>query len=294
MAQLVHVLVACSLPFIAKSLSLRHLSNLEDAYSAVNSNHTGYAVTSNHTGYECVLRDLPFYVLNLDRRREDKLLWMEHAIDDFAPWICDRTCRVSAPDGSKWGPKVSSHIITDEQWQKARDIDQYTTIVGGNLTRGATALIAGHGRMWEHILQQKAEFAVVMEDDITRFHPYLSNFLCMLTEIRGLQNGWDFMMMQMADQYVPPAPASTDYPTFKEKEHVYNTGMYIIKADAAKKALQASFPIEELVQLDNPNSPLWTNLTGAHTKPALADASHELTDVQQTFLKFPRDRKSVV
>lgn len=267
MIALVSVLVAAGI-LVGEGLSIQRLFDVEDVRRAA---------AANKIENECVLGEVPFYVLNLDKRRADKLVNMERAMGRDAPWMCKRTCRVSAPDGQEWGSHVNRRIVDEKVWQKARNVSQYEKVVGVKLTPGAVALIAGHGRMWEHILQEKAPFAVVMEDDLFRFHPDFKRFLCWITQIRGLQDGWDFMMAQMANIWVNAAHQLT----FTKGEWVANTGMYIIKLDAARKALKTMFPISKPTQLDMHDSPFWTKLRGAHTVPAVADASHEITDVQQ-------------
>lgn len=265
MAASLCILVASSLHLLADSLSVRQPT-----------------VASNHTESACNLGNVPFYVLNLDRRRDDKLYNMENAIGRDAPWMCKETCRVSAPDGRLWAmlkAHMNSRVIGGEVW---RDIQSNQHL----LTPGGAALMAGHGRIWEHILQDKAPFAVVMEDDLSAFHPDMKEFLCRVTQTPSLQEGWDFMIMQMGFMGIH---ASSETPRLIKDEHVHNTGMYIIKLDAARKALEATFPIAEhtkYVQLDDPGSAFWTKLRGGHTYPAIAEASHEYTDVQTTELKY--------
>lgn len=256
--------------FLAQGLSIGRLSDAEDIRPTA---------ASTTIVNECNLDNLPFYVLNLDRRREDKLVEMEKVMERDAPWMCEKTCRVNAPDGQLWGHlnvELKRGIVSAEQWQLMRNAFKYGTHAAGLMTPGALALFAGHGRMWEHLLQDEAPFAVIMEDDLSTFHPGTKSFLCSITQNQSLAQGWDFMIMQSHMQSVDASKT----PIFKSGEHVFNTGMYIIKLDAVRKLLRASFPVTEHCQLDAPTSPLWTTLRGAHTIPALADASHAITDVQ--------------
>lgn len=253
------------MPFLAETLSVHRLPHAEGGHST--------AAAGKEEG-DCDINDVPFYVLNLDRRRDDKLWAMQKVIERDVPWMCKQTCRVSAPDGRLWsllGLELKSRIISSEAWQDIRRNAAY------GLTPGGVALMAGHGKIWEHILQDKAPFAVVMEDDLMAFHPDTKKFLCRITKTPALQEGWDFMIMQMGFMGIYN---STEPPTLKRNEHVHNTGMYIMKLDAARKALQNVFPITKYVQLDDRHSAFWSKLRGAHTIPAIADASHETTDVQ--------------
>lgn len=267
MAAMVHIFSIFSLLVLGESLSFRRLFN---AASLREVNNT--AVANERQG-ECTLAGVPFYILNLDRRRADKFVAMEGVIERDMPWMCSKTCRVSAPDGQSWGARVNSKIMGDKDWQTVR-ANKHETYP--KLTPGAVALMAGHARIWEHIVQEKAPFAVVMEDDLARFHPQTAKLLCWITQVTSMQSGWDFIMMQdgwnPADPYKPLIMHS--------KGHVFNTGMYIIKLEGARKALQAMFPVTKLVQLDHTDSPLWSKLRGGHTDPSAADASHDITDVQ--------------
>jgi GR25 family glycosyltransferase involved in LPS biosynthesis len=267
MTSLLRIFAVCNLSLLGDTLSFQRVFDLGEV---------SRMAEAETLSQDCALADMPFFVLNLDRRRKDKFGAMEHVIEREAPWMCEKTCRVSAPDGQTWGPHLNNRIMGDKAWQKVRNISQYDTVVAHKLTQGAVALIAGHGRMWEHVLQAKAKFAVVMEDDLVRFHPNLKTFLCWITHYPGMQDGWDFMLLQSASQPVVPRTL-----TYTKEGHVYNTGMYIIKLEAARKALQTMFPITHPVQLDSPDSFFWTKLRGAHTRPGAADASHDITDVQQ-------------
>lgn len=218
-----------------------------------------------------------FFVLNLDRRRQDKLKKMEQAIARDAGWMCGQTCRVSAPDGAILGPHAPEALISNADWQDIRYVNKNERIVGRKLTPGAVALIVGHGLMWEHALQSNAEFAVVMEDDLARFHPEFKQFMCQLMHRKDAQQDWDFILLQSAHEVVDPYRPIM----FKTGDRINNTGMYIIKLEAARKALAAVFPIRDLVQLDEPTSAFWTHLRGGITSPAVADAGHGVTDVQQ-------------
>jgi len=270
MPALLSFLFACFSPFLCESLSIRTLP-----WDLVDVEHALKAAYGEHA-LDCPLDGVPSYVLNLDRRAADKLPSMQRVIHRDAPWMCSKTCRVSAPDGEAWRDQVNSRIMSDVDWQRVVNKSEGVAINGHQLTPGAVALIAGHGRMWEHAVRDKAPFAVIMEDDLAHFHPGLKALLCMISQFEALQEGWDFLMLQHNGGYDPHKKL-----TLKEEGHVWNTGMYIIKLDAARKALKGTFPITKLVQMDSKHSAFWSKLRGAHTVPAAADASHGITDVQQ-------------
>jgi len=191
-------------------------------------------------------------------------------------------CRVSAPDGSKWGAQMSESVASPQAWKDAVTVTKSGRhFTYGVLGKGGIGLIAGHGLVWEHIVNQGEPFGVVMEDDVSKVHPDTVTFLGDLQSNKSLQEGWDFLLLQSNNNPVGPGPRSISF------HHQSNTAMYVIKLDAARKMLKLSFPLKAgSVQLDGGNGLLWTNLRGAVVRPALADASHGVTDVQQrSFLR---------
>lgn len=277
MTTFLRISVAIALSLLGDCISLRRASDQE----VLRRN------ASTSLREECSLDDVRFYILNLDRRREDKFAAMKGVINRDAPFMCDKACRVSAPDGSKWGKHISSHIMPDKQWQTIKKGSVFESKGYPHLTPGAVALTVGHGRMWEHAVQSGARFAVVMEDDLIRFHPEFEPLLCYITHHKGLQRGWDFLLMQEGFKFVDGARLPIIHADGgMEERHKFNTGMYIIKVDAATKALNYTFPMSEpFVQLDDPHSALWSKLRGGHTDPPAADAGHDITDVQTGLLR---------
>jgi len=286
------IVAACNSLLVVETLSIA--KRLDNNEVHLVEEKFGNTTVPSKTDSACTLDNLPFYVLNLDRRRGDKLWSMEAAIQRDAPWMCEKTCRVSAPDGRLWGllkQPLNSHIIPAAHWQ---GILGAGTLVGGQLSPGAVALMIGHARMWEHILQENAPFAVIMEDDLSKFHPLTKEFLCKITHDTDMQKGWDFMLMQNAWRGILDAGPPTKIPILKWG-HMHNTGMYIIKLDAVRKIMKTMFPITGHVQLDDPGSAFWATLRGGWTVPALAEASHAITDVQtQGFVRNTSSPKACV
>jgi len=253
------------------------------------------SATSRHTleanRSDADLGDLDFYVLNLERRKTDKFKALQRVIENKAPWMMDRICRVSAPDGIAWTSTMDASIISDQAWKSAVDNTRGNNkIAGGPITQGGVALIVGHALIWEHIVKSGQPFGVVMEDDITEFHPQAKEFLVQLRTNQSLQQGWDFLLFNECRDIRPghvtkcqencgqvaniPIKITVD-------DHAYCTGMYVIKSDAAQTLLKSTFPINNPVQLDNPDGPMWGKLRGAYTLPSVVGVSHEITDVQK-------------
>ena len=122
----------------------------------------------------CVeLTQLPVFVLNL-QRRFDRLANLSSFLAKEANWLFKRSCRVDAPDGSRLEHSGDMKgLATEAIVQRAIDERRDIKACGACMTKGALALIAGHARIWEHILQQDFPYAIVMEDDIEQLHPGL-------------------------------------------------------------------------------------------------------------------------
>merc|ERR1719265_2639345 len=95
---------------------------------------------------------LRFYVLNLDKRREDKLVSFERVVESDAPWILDSICRVSAPDATRWGAQITEDLAEAQVWKDAKNVTASREMVKGDtLEVGAMGCLAGHALVWEHI-----------------------------------------------------------------------------------------------------------------------------------------------
>ena len=211
-----------------------------------------------------VLGEIPTYILNLDRR-VDRLHDLSEVIETRAPWLS--ACRVRAPEGRRlkeWS-NISRRLATAKVVREAAERRSKT--VGTQLTKGALALIFGHGLIWEHIAQQAFPFAVVMEDDIQYLHKDLGNFLCRLAH-GDFEPKWDYIQLQhggeLANGTLLGIVNGSDY----------NTGMYIMTREAALKMLDSQFPVGKskatAVQLDTPEGPLRTELRTFMTEPPAA------------------------
>mmetsp|Transcript_57490 Transcript_57490/g.168328 ORF Transcript_57490/g.168328 Transcript_57490/m.168328 type:complete len:312 (+) Transcript_57490:50-985(+) len=189
------------------------------------------------------LEGMPVYVLNLDRRRE-RLQRQIDVIESEAPWLMSHTCRIAAPDGSRM-TRAHPRLVNKDAWLAAAERAQnHTRVSPHELTPGSIALIIGHGLIWEHIRQQNFSFGIVIEDDITHFHPFLERFLCKLAQ---KPIDWDYLQIQRGRKTFDMLPLR------KVSDTGPNTGMYAITRETAARALEYHFPIRKLQQqLDSP------------------------------------------
>eukprot|EP00439_Symbiodinium_sp_Y106_P063774 s375_g9.t3 len=217
---------------------------------------------------------IPAFVLNLDRRA-DRLQNISRALHQQAPWLFPRTCRVSAPNGRAFGEHLKESLVPEWLWRLAleRDRKQMATL-GGPLTKGAVALIVGHARMWEHLVQSKAPWGIFMEDDLMFFHPGLEALFGHLgnSQLPAPGKDWDYLQIQGGD-----CPQQSRPPLHILAGTGYNTGMYILTIEAAKRAIQAHFPMVN-EQLDNPENFLRSQCRGHRVCPAAAQQHGSLVD----------------
>mmetsp|Transcript_89975 Transcript_89975/g.263001 ORF Transcript_89975/g.263001 Transcript_89975/m.263001 type:complete len:290 (-) Transcript_89975:83-952(-) len=219
------------------------------------------------------LKELPVYVLNLDRR-QDRLAAQTAVIEDQAPWLMEHTCRVAAPDGSAI-TTPNRRLVNESAWDAAMERKRNHRKTGGNiLTPGSIALILGHGLVWEQIRQQNFSFGILMEDDISHFHPGLEEFLCDLAK-RPLD--WEYLQIQRKNHRNDSQPLSMIQTTD------FNTGMYAITREAAARALEYHFPIRRRQhQIDSRHEFLRSRTKAFMTEPAgaLQSGSRRDTDTQ--------------
>jgi len=229
------------------------------------------------SAYRAVLasceREIPGYVLNLDRRA-DRLKKLGQTLAEQAPWLAAATCRVAGVDGRRMTEEttVPPALIQAEVLHSA--VTNTAITIGGPLTKGATALIFGHGLMWEHFLQQDFEVGIFMEDDVTEVHPGLEKFLCDLVD----RSDWDVVQLQYGDGTLVKEQDLT-----LEHRSGWNTGMYLLTKSAARQLLQRQFPIGHFCssQIDDPGCPI-RSLRNFVSQPAAAmqTGSRADSDVQ--------------
>lgn len=184
---------------------------------------------------------------------------------------------------------MSAKLVDPARWSasKTRTAHRERTLGGngaiGYLTTGAIGCILGHARVWEHVAQQEAPWSLVMEDDIVQVHPQLEALLCSLMRkepLEGLKDDWELLQLQ-----IYCFPYGEQGLTLGEGID-YNTGMYLLKKEAAAKMLNETFPIRTDAQLDDPKGPIRSSLTRLfYTNPSAAaqKGSNQDTDVQIFF-----------
>ncbi|CAE7949216.1 unnamed protein product [Symbiodinium sp. KB8] len=244
-----------------KDVPLPYLERLYCAYDEFLSNHEDVIVVDSNNPPEDMMVEIAVRVEEKLRRR--------------APWLFQRTCRVSAPNGLAFGEHLKESLVPEWIWHLALERDrQHMPTLGGPLTKGAVALIVGHARMWEHLLRSKAPWGIFMEDDLMFFHPGLETLFGQLgnSQLPAPGKDWDYLQIQGGD-----CPQQSRPPLHILAGTGYNTGMYILTIEAAKRAIQAHFPMVN-EQLDNPENFLRSQCRGHRVCPAAAQQHGSLVD----------------
>eukprot|EP00747_Dinoflagellata_sp_TGD_P162348 gnl/TRDRNA2_/TRDRNA2_179837_c0_seq1.p1 gnl/TRDRNA2_/TRDRNA2_179837_c0~~gnl/TRDRNA2_/TRDRNA2_179837_c0_seq1.p1 ORF type:complete len:379 (-),score=68.68 gnl/TRDRNA2_/TRDRNA2_179837_c0_seq1:45-1067(-) len=218
------------------------------------------------------------FVMNLDRRK-DRMEKLERVFSEQAPWMTKLTCRVSAPDGNAFPDRLNPRLIAEDAWAAVRNrTDHRVHTKGRRLTKGAVGLMMGHARVWEQVVHSNASWGLVMEDDITKLHKGLDDFLCGLLPkeaeaARSDSQTWEYLQLQGSEMKVRDIPLKVIEGTSG------NTGMYLITRDAAVKALNAVFPVtRRTAQLDAHRSFLRKGLRAYRTKHGAAEQTGSTTD----------------
>jgi len=229
-----------------------------------------------------ILSDVPVFVLNLDRR-QDRLAKISRVFNTSgSPWLHERACRVSAPDGKEFAGQVAHpDLITPDAFKSALRNPRSVP-----LSTGPVASHLGHARLWEHVAQQSFPWAILLEDDISALHPDLDEFLCNLDE-KMADTTWKVIQLQICGTKIWPKPLQV------VKGHRWcGVGMYIISREAAIETLRRTFPIDKhFRQVDDPvayDKAGWKNFD-FHTLPPAsqqlgrwADSDLNLDNVRST------------
>lgn len=228
------------------------------------------------------------FALNLDRR-PDRLSSLSAVLRDQWSWACERTCRVSAPDGARLDYVDYAHrsVISPHVWSQVLHPrpDSHERTGERSLSRGAVGCLVGHALIWEQIVQRKLPYAIVMEDDITAVHQYMQHFICSLSATPN----WELLSFSSPDDgHFDPTRNFT-----VEEGHAYTTAMYAITQEGARKALKAMFPLQVARQLDDPHS-AFRGLRGFKAVPRAVTqrGSKADTDVQTSLLEMHRTNAS--
>lgn len=202
------------------------------------------------TGYENMdivgeknhIKSMPIYIINLKKRSEKK----QKMIDELKKHdlYSDKVVFVEAMDGE---------LINPEEFIKNKILNgDYTKY--RKLRRGEIGCYISHLYCWQHMLENKHENAIILEDDITFDENFIENFNYIYDIIRNEK--WDVLYLgRNCDKYTEFKNAGCNVGTFfstDTRQIIFNPktvgyGMYsyMVNRKSAEYMLKNSYPITQ-------------------------------------------------
>ena len=178
-----------------------------------------------------------FYI-NLDRRPD-----RDQNVKNILNRLGLNAERVSAVDGSKLNPnQISRDIITENGISDALNKKQKVYVP---LTMGGIGCAMSHSLVWQKILDQKLDNALILEDDIRINNSFYQNLI-------NMKNDWPDSYDVIFLGYHPPSIkyiyGNVNY-TFVKSDKVFGLFGYIVSYKGAQKLLNI-FPINEQIDTE--------------------------------------------
>ena len=172
--------------------------------------------------------------INLNRRPERNKNVTEQVSKINLQYITER---VEAVDGSAIDiTKIPSDIISIEGKVNAMNDDLKA---GLPLTRGAIGCALSHKKVYEKIINDNLQSALIIEDDIT----FDDNFMDKLKIISyNTPKEYDIIYLGYSDGSIQHIGPNVTNDTFIKSDKIYGTFGYIVTKEGAKKLLDI-FPI---------------------------------------------------
>lgn len=189
------------------------------------------------------LRDLRFYLLNLDRR-PDRLKRMEALLSEEQPWMCGMTCRVPGPDGSTFGKLMNENLVDRGIWANAvdRSATQQQALGRLQMTMGRVGTSLGHALIWDQIRNQQEPWAVVMEDDLAYFNPQYGQALCHIVKKKITMGEPQYDLVRLTNCKYKHCE-NADVVSLVQEPNELCLGAYAMTKASASKAIDGMFPI---------------------------------------------------
>lgn len=199
--------------------------------------HVGQAHLDQHHEAPCPQwAKIKKFIINLDRRK-DRLSQMAEALYD-EPDACSKTCRVAAVDGSQLD-NPGNPVIQKKVWKHALEREKSgEKVMGGRQTRGGIALILSHALIWQQIVAEDLDWAVVFEDDAVHYRDNFRDSMCKLA--KG-DYGFDWSWVKL-NQLEEDGNLAT---TGLNRSTNFGTAMYAITKQAALELLKTQFPMKD-------------------------------------------------
>eukprot|EP00928_Gymnodinium_smaydae_P055102 TRINITY_DN38717_c0_g1_i1.p1 TRINITY_DN38717_c0_g1~~TRINITY_DN38717_c0_g1_i1.p1 ORF type:complete len:317 (-),score=64.31 TRINITY_DN38717_c0_g1_i1:77-1027(-) len=212
--------------------------------------------------------EVRIFLLHLERRK-DRLQKLEDVLRKQAPWMLENICMIYGPDGKEM---IEQKIQPDEsvvdarEWQQAVETTtKRKHTIGETHSAGSIGVAMAHGLAWEHIRNTNAPFALVMEDDVDRIHHGLRDFLGTLAAPQRGEQQWGVALLGHCAVY------NDEMELTLEQGGQYCASLYAMRPDAARQALEKTFPIaKDAPQIDQVGQFFQSDPSVWHSMPPAA------------------------
>lgn len=219
------------------------------------------------------------YLINLKRRPDRLKNFLDYYnVSDFKN---ETIVKFDAIDGSKLDiESISLSELAKAELQQLETTGFRTKHY--QLTKGAIGCYLSHVKIWENILKNNHDVALIFEDD-AQVPPNLMEK--MHEEIEYIPNDWDIILFGYL------CTKCLDYEKYKEVERFMLTHCYLIKKTAIIKIMNSNtlFPITQ--QIDSLMSELSSILNIYTVKNKLVKQFSSRTDIQAPLISKAKRKK---
>jgi hypothetical protein len=234
------------------------------------------------------LRNGKFYVLNL-QRRPDRLHKLRETMLRDAPWLCQLSCRVVAPDPAEEG-QPDKHLVDESIWQAVQSLNTSRRIFGGSLTKGGVGCYLGYVKAMHQLQKSDGHWGMIIEDDTDAFTANFANYMCNAFDDSSTPRGWDLLKTQSCGTSVP----RTNVQPSLSNGFGRCTGSFLFTKESSSEIVKQMIPIQSNSQADDRLSSL-SGIKSMSMDPPMTSAplsEYGDTDVQQFGNAKKMDRTS--
>lgn len=251
-----------------QSVASGDISDVRDAIGRISKSTT--VQPSRPTKGAAYFKDIPTYVINLDRRPDR---WTE-ASGALAKNKFTNVKRISAIDGGKIDMSQIKNMLTPEAFDSLGKVRKYDAALG---SLGAIGCYLSHYKVWEEIYKSNKP-GIIVEDDISFNRQW--DTAPIVANSHVLLGQWDFILLA----------ASVLFDTYREDQNgmdklkgkFYGTHFYYLTPKGAEFFIRGAIPIDYQVDSHmsfqyelNPNV-----IRAGVVIDSLASQSNMSTDIQ--------------
>ena len=184
------------------------------------------------------IRSCPTLVINLDRRKDR---WEEFSKQPTLKEFSDLK-RFSAVDGSSLDVLTDTRISPHTRFNIAKKYRRSDYEIN---TPGAIGASLSHITCWKTLLDSKAEYLVVFEDDTIVNDAYMGKIDSL---IKGLPEKWDMWLLGTHAWAFKGVPLTKDPKGWWKVSAFTGAHAYVLSRRGAEILLQECFPIETHIE----------------------------------------------